>query len=185
VAPIAEWIAQALWNSHRESLKAVQHLPTRLTHRRRIEGRGNNFKVETSAAPRQLNVCRICGAEGVKNRYCRPCAVQAARGAVAQISAPGYAKPKSKKTKAHISSVLSDHAVANSWWDPASLPSWLTEECYVQRIQPLLKAKKVREIAAAVQVSELYAGLIRSGRRRPHPRHWQALAGLVGVSSRL
>src|SRR5215472_18822729 len=29
--------------------------------------------------------------------------------------------------------------------------------------------------------SEEYAGFIRSGRRRPHPRHWQILAGLVGV----
>ena len=28
-------------------------------------------------------------------------------------------------------------------------------------------------------MSELYAGFIRSGRRRPHPRHWQALARLV------
>jgi hypothetical protein len=27
-----------------------------------------------------------------------------------------------------------------------------------------------------------YAAYIRAGRHRPHPRHWQALAGLVGVS---
>ena len=77
--------------------------------------------------------------------------------------------------------MLSDHAVANTWWDPSSLPNWLTEECYVQKIQPLLKVKKVREIAAAVQVSELYAGFIGSGRRRPHPRHWKALTELVGI----
>ena len=86
------------------------------------------------------------------------------------------------KEKARLSKVLSNHAVANTWWDPSSQPSWLTEECYVQRIQPLLKAKKVREIAEAIQVSELYAGLIRSGRRRPHPRHWEVLARWVGVS---
>jgi len=90
-----------------------------------------------------------------------------------------HLKPKSKKEKARLSRVLSNHAVANTCWDPSSLPSWLTKECYVQKIQPRLRAKKVREIAAAIQVSELYAGLIRSGRRRPHPRHWQALAGLV------
>ena len=79
------------------------------------------------------------------------------------------------------SRILSNQAVANTWWDPFSLPSCLTKECYVQKVQPLLSAKKVREIAAAIQVSELYAGFIRSGRRRPHPRHWQALAALVGV----
>ena len=64
---------------------------------------------------------------------------------------------------------------------PATLPSWLTDECYVQRIQPLLGGKKAREIAEAMQVSKPYAAFIRSGRRRPHPRHWEALAELVGV----
>jgi hypothetical protein len=83
-----------------------------------------------------MKICEVCGAEGVKNRYCRSSAVEAARGAIAQISVPGYAKPKSNKTKARISKVLSDHAVANTWWDPKNLPGWLTEECYVQRIQP-------------------------------------------------
>jgi hypothetical protein len=29
--------------------------------------------------------------------------------------------------------------------------------------------------------SESYAVVIRARRRRPHPRHWQALAKLVGV----
>ena len=49
---------------------------------------------------------------------------------------------KSKKVKARISKTISEHAVANTWWDPSSLASWLTVECYVQRIQPLLVAKK-------------------------------------------
>jgi len=62
-----------------------------------------------------------------------------------------------KKAKALISKTISDHAVANTWWDPKSLPSWRTEECYVQRIQPLLRAKKVRGIAEAIQVSQPYA----------------------------
>ena len=63
------------------------------------------------------------------------------------------------------------------------MPDWLTEQCYVERIQPLLRDKKVREIAAAMQVSQPYAAFVRSGRRRPHPRHWSALARLAGVSS--
>ena len=99
---------------------------------------------------------------------------------MADIASLSHMKPKSKKEKARISRLLSNHAVANTWWNPSSLPSWLTEECYVQRIQPLLKEKKVRKIAAAMQVSELYAGFVRSGRRRPHARHWKALADLGG-----
>ena len=181
VAPIAEWVAQALWNSHHGSSKAVQHLPTRLTHRRRSEGRGNDFRAETNPAPRHVRICEICGAEGIKNRYCRSCAVEASRENMTYVALLRHAKPKSKKTKAHISKVLSDHAVANSWWEQSSLPRWLTEECYAQRIQPLLRGKKVREIAETMQVSQPYAAFVRSGRRRPHPRHWQDLAKLVRI----
>jgi hypothetical protein len=101
---------------------------------------------------------------------------------MAQVALLGHAKPKSKKTKTHISKTLSDHAVANSWWDTSSLPSWLNEECYVQKIQPQLRAIKVREISEVMHISKPYAALIRSSRRRPHPRHWEALAKLVGVS---
>jgi len=183
VAPIAEWVAQALWNSHHRSSGPAQSLPTRLTHRLRSEGRGNNFRVLTSAAPRQVKVCEVCGAEGVKNRYCRSCAVEASRETMAQVALLGHAKPKSKKTKAHISKTLSDHAVANTWWDLSSLPSWLSEECYVQRIQPRLKAIKVREISEALHVSKPYAAQIRAGRRCPHPRHWEALAGLAEITA--
>ena len=40
VAPIAEWVAQSLWTSARKTARQDQTLPTRLTHRRRSEGRG-------------------------------------------------------------------------------------------------------------------------------------------------
>jgi hypothetical protein len=102
---------------------------------------------------------------------------------MARIALIGHAKPKSPKARERISKTLSDHAVANSWWSPSSLPAWLNEEFYVQKIQPQLKTVKVREIAQAMQVSQPYAAFVRSGRRRPHPRHWQLLARLVGVSS--
>jgi len=73
--------------------------------------------------------------------------------------------------------------VANPWWDPSSLPSWLNEGCYVQKIQPRLGTIKVREIREAIHVSKPYAAFVRSGRRRPHPKYWQILAGLVGVAA--
>jgi hypothetical protein len=102
---------------------------------------------------------------------------------MADIASLNHMKSKSKNEKARVSRLLSNHAVANTWWESSSLPSWLTEDCYIQRIQPLLRAKKVREIAAAIQVSELYAGFIHSGRRKPHPRYWQVLAKLVGFGN--
>jgi hypothetical protein len=102
---------------------------------------------------------------------------------MAQVALLGHMRPKSKKAKARLSKTISDHAVANTWWDSSSLPSWLTEQCYVQKIQPKLRVIKVREIAEALHVSEPYAAQVRAGRRRPHPRHWQALATLLDVRS--
>jgi hypothetical protein len=39
------------------------------------------------------------------------------------------------------------------------------------------------EIRKALGVSEPYSSDIRAGKRIPHPRHWQALAQLAGVSA--
>ena len=82
---------------------------------------------------------------------------------MAQVALIGHSKPKTSKVKAHISKTLSDHAVANTWWSPSSLPAWLNQEFYVQKIQPQLKTVKVREIAEALRVSQPYAAFIRSG----------------------
>jgi hypothetical protein len=112
------------------------------------------------------------------------CALEIARQTMTRAALIGHAKPKTARVRRLISKKLSDHAVANSWWSPSSLPVGLNEEFYVQKIQPQLKKLKVREIAQAMQVSQPYAAFIRSGRRRPHPRHWQALAGLVGVTEK-
>jgi CRISPR-associated endonuclease Cas1 len=181
-APIAEWVAQALWSSPSKSARKKQYVPTRLTQRRRSEGRGTKFVERVNPLPRRMKICEACGAEGVQNRYCSSCAVELSREHMAQVALIGHAKPKTPRVKARISKTLSDHAVANSWWEPSSMPAWLNEECYVRKIQPLLKTIKVREISEAMHVSKPYAAQVRAGRRRPHQRHWGALAALAGVS---
>jgi hypothetical protein len=181
VAPVAEWVAQALWNSSRKVANETKAVPTRLTQRHRSEGRGREVTLVANP-PRLTKICEVCGGEGVKNRYCRSCAIEVARDTMARVALIGHSKPKSSKVKARISQTLSDHAVANTWWSPSSLPPWLNEDFYIQKIQPQLRTRKIREIAQAMKVSQPYAAFIRSGRRRPHPRHWQALARLAGVS---
>lgn len=139
------------------------------------------FEAIANSIPRQVKICAVCGAEGVRNRYCPTCAVEVSRENMAEAALIGHAKPKTPQVKARILRSLSDHAVAISWWSPSSLPAWLNEECYTQKIQPRLKTIRVWEIAKALKVSQPYAALIRSGRRRPHPRHWETLAELAGV----
>jgi hypothetical protein len=64
-------------------------------------------------------------------------------------------------------------------WKPSSQPAWLTAEIYHYKIQPLLAKASSSAIAAKIGVSRWYAGRIRRG-YLPHPRHWLALAKLVG-----
>ena len=178
VAPITEWVAQNLWSPKKWNEHFV---PTRLTQRRRSEGRGKKAAVLTNAAPRRENVCEVCGMEGIKNRYCPQCAKEIAKDNMANVALIGRAKARSPKVRVRISETLSQHAVANTWWSASSLPAWLDEECFVTKIQPKLKAIKVREISEALQISAPYAALIRKGERRPHQRHWGTFSKADGV----
>jgi len=73
------------------------------------------------------------------------------------------------------------HAAAVKAWNPLDKPDWLTEKVYREKIQPGLVRVTVSAISSALGISEPYAAEIRAGRYRPHPRHWQTLAQLVGV----
>jgi hypothetical protein len=59
-------------------------------------------------------------------------------------------------------------------------PAWLTPELFSQKIQPLLARVSTSVIRSRIDVSRWYASRIRQG-SRPHPRHWGALAELVGL----
>jgi hypothetical protein len=72
------------------------------------------------------------------------------------------------------------HAEARAVWNPAMQPTWLTEQVFSERIQPALVQASATSIAKRIGVSRWYAGRIREG-YRPHSRHWQALAQLVGI----
>jgi len=48
-------------------------------------------------------------------------------------------------------------------------------------IEIIAEAVTLSVLSSTLGVSEPYAVDIRAGKRVPHPRHWQALAGLVGV----
>jgi hypothetical protein len=68
-------------------------------------------------------------------------------------------------------------------WKPSDLPGWLTHDVYLKQVQPALATVAKSRIRSAVGVSEPYSLDIWAGKRVQHPRHWQALAQLVDVSS--
>jgi hypothetical protein len=71
---------------------------------------------------------------------------------------------------------------ARKEWESSVRSDPINEGSYLQEIQPRFTGFTNSEIAFALHVSKPYAAEIRKGQRRPHPRHWQALAELVGLS---
>ena len=98
------------------------------------------------------------------------------------VARKGRIASRSPLSRARLSETQRKQATACHRWSPADHPKWLTEEVYTNRIQPRLANYTLTQIASAMGVSIPYASDIRRGGRRPHPRHWQALADLVGMN---
>jgi hypothetical protein len=94
----------------------------------------------------------------------------------------GRVAARSPEARAKHAASRRRQAAACSEWDPSSQPAWLTSEVFSQQIQQLLANVPTAAIRSRLGVSRWYAAKIRQG-YRPHPRHWQALAELVGVSA--
>ena len=52
---------------------------------------------------------------------------------------------------------------------------------YLEKVRRKLATVAISALSSSIGVSEPYAADIRAGRRRPHPRHWEALEKLAGV----
>jgi hypothetical protein len=130
-----------------------------------------------------LLIYSICGATIKQaHTYCAVCAVDVSREGLIEAAKLGRIATHSREAEALRAKTQRKHAAALAAWKPSELPEWLNEETYRTKIQPALAALTVPSIATALGISEPYATNIRSGRRIPHPRHWQTLAQLAGVS---
>jgi CRISPR-associated endonuclease Cas1 len=181
VAPFAEWVTRALWSSSarlaRESAPA-----TRLTQRFKREAKGAASLPPSIRAPSRDNLCRGCGKtiqDGRSN--CGTCAVGDATKNMIDAARIGRQTANGPKAQLKRASTQRKNALAQHAWKPSDQPAWLTEKFYMTKIQPVLASTSASAIARRISVSRWYAGRIREG-YRPHPRHWQALAGLVNVS---
>jgi hypothetical protein len=128
------------------------------------------------------HVCRGCGKTIRTGRsHCGRCAVESATQRLGDAARLGREAAREPEARAKHSATRKRHAQACSAWDPSSQPAWLTAKLYSEKIQPLLAQASASAIANRIGVSRWYAGRIREG-YRPHPRHWQALADLVGAA---
>ncbi len=180
VAPWAEYVARTLWASTSPA-KSERRLSTPLTqqHRRIAKGRAPFPELKASKPER---LCRGCGKriEG-DSKHCKECDLQIATARLVEVARAGRMAGHTPDALAKEAATHRKHAQAKATWDPSTQPAWLSEQVFSDKIQPELTKASPTEIAKRIGVSRQYAACIRDG-YRPHPRHWLALAGLVGVS---
>lgn len=178
VAPIAEWVARAFWSIIK---KPDVPIATRLTQNNKREAKGKSISVPVPA-PRPENSCLGCGKAVAKgSAHCAECVVPVSRERMMDVARRGRVASKLPESRARVAATQQRQTLAWRRWDPAAKPEWLTLEVYNQNIKPVLLRSSIAQIASALKVSIPYAANIRLGRRRPHPRHWCALAELAGV----
>lgn len=182
VAPIAEWVAGTLWSRERKPSRDFA-LPTRLTQRHKRVAKGKSPLPPPIPPPRRENLCRGCGKViRIGRTNCGGCSIEGATERLISAASLGRVAARSPESRAKHVASRQRHAEACSAWDASTQPAWLTSELFAQQIQPLLRKVSTSAIRSQIGVSRWYAGRIRQG-YRPHPRHWRALATIVGVSS--
>ncbi len=179
VAPIAEWVARQLWSRQRKPSHEAAP-PTRLTQSRKREAKG----ITSAPAPKPVkhphSVCRTCGKTIVTGRhYCSDCAVSARTQHIKAVTPAARVAGHSPEARIKKSDTSREQRRKQAAWSPSSQPKWLTEQFYIDKIQPALAWVSNSLIATRLGVSRCHATFIRSGKRRAHPRHWQTLARLV------
>jgi CRISPR associated protein Cas1 len=181
VAPVAEWVSRKLWSTVRNSGR--QKGPaTHLTQAHRREAKGEGIRLPLPPAPQPPRVCPGCGAAVETGRiHCATCAIAMRRPAMAQVAAQGRITSHTAEAELKRGAAQRTQREAERKWHTWDHPAWLTGQFYAERIQPRLDGLEVKALAASLGVSIPYASSIRAGRRKPHPRHWDTLARLVGV----
>jgi hypothetical protein len=180
VAPVAEWVAQELWASTRKRATNSDLPPTRLTQRRKTEGRGREFIAAFPAAPSPERVCRACGAHAPHGQHCSKCGRDLASKSMTELAKLGRVAAQGTDAQRKRSETQLRHKAAQREWCSVSKDNRISEAAYAETIQPRLASVAIPAIVSALGISIPYAADIRAGRRRPHQRHWQALAKMIG-----
>ncbi|MGO9404236.1 MAG: CRISPR-associated endonuclease Cas1 [Terriglobales bacterium] len=178
VAPFAESIARMFWSPTAKGQRSVGP-PTRLTQRHKREAKGSSPLPSPVSTPRREKLCHLCG-KVIEHRSttCADCASGGAAGRMVNAAKLGRIAARSPEARAKHRASRRRHAQECAAWDASSQPVWLTDQVYLEKIQPALAQTSASSIAREIGVSRWYAGKIRQG-YRPHPRHWEALAELV------
>lgn len=180
VAPVAERVAEVLWSTIRRP-EGQPHPATRLTQRRRREAKSQIVALPQPPA-RPPRVCRSCGVGLRHGTYCPRCATVASTENLHRVESQAWIATQRPEAQARRAATQRQQARALRAGNPSDQPAWLTEQIYTEKVQPRLANLPTSTLATALDVSWPYAKHIRTGKRRPHPRHWLLMANLVDVA---
>jgi CRISPR-associated endonuclease Cas1 len=183
VAPWVEYVGRTLWAAASSS-KSGSKFPTHLTQQHRRQAKAQ-AELPNIFAPRPQRTCRGCGTflSTTQHKNCALCGVSISRNNMVEIAQRGRVAAKSIESRAKMSSSHKRQHQARRGFLHSSLPPWLTQESYRERVLPRLATITIPMLAHALSVSEPYAARVRHGRNIPHPRHWQTLAEIAGISA--
>jgi hypothetical protein len=134
-------------------------------------------------APRRDKLCPSCGnAIKPESRKCVRCSLGDATTNMVEAARIGRQTANNPEARVKRANTQRKNALAQHAWKSSDQPAWLTDKYYSEKVQPVLATMSASAIARRISVSRWYAGRIREG-YRPHQRHWEALAKLVGFVS--
>jgi len=172
VAPVAEDVAQTLL----EAVDSTATVPTPLTRRNHraqqaVRREGVRPERRTPPAMTQLWTCPQCGGPVSNNKHvrCQDCINADPRQTAELRGRRGNAIAARKRT--------------NTAWQEAGGLGDFDPNAW-EHIAAGLKTVKLNDITKATGLSKGFASTIRSGKYRPHPSHWPALAALTQEATR-
>jgi len=179
VAPVAEWIAKQFWSTTKRRTQNT-HAPTHLTQAHRRAAKGGSLETTVRLAHQSENLCPGCGKKiRSESITCVRCGIPTSTKNMVNAARVGRLTANGPEAQAKRAIKAQKNALAQHSWKESDQPAWLTAELFTHRIQPLLSNVPMSVIRSSIGVSNWYASKIRKG-YRPHPRHWRALAELVG-----
>ena len=194
VAPIAESVAHALARSSPGKITMTTPLSRSNTTGAQTRGSRTANRRE-KAVPTALPSCRTCGAAlpSSERQLCDSCwpvtrsALAAGRAASGQATlqarrAAGDDPAQTVEAKQRRRQSLLDMKAAEAAWNEAGSEPPFDETFLDGRVLPRLAGLPLSAIQRATGLSVAACSQLRSGKRRPHARHWQALALLVESS---
>ncbi len=189
VAPTAERIAHLLSDT---TARVTRSTPLTRSNSRTAVGPANGRRPRAAArhAPVATSTCRTCGAQLTEKRreLCPSCwprtraqlaTARAEFGAatIAERRAQRDDPTNTEQARTKRAASLSVRKREQLAWDATTPP--LPDLDWDQDVQPALTAVPLSRIASATGLSISACSRIRSGKLRPHPRHWEPLRTLT------